>query len=179
MKRLAAPASIACHVMSFTAIALAAGTPAQAAEAQWHVQAGGISHHFQPTRAAGREWQEVHPGFGLERRVSNGDGWSWRATLGTMQDSRGFWGGYGGGAYLRSWQWGSQMETSLGLGAYAFYRSTSWKGNMALVPGLLPTASITFPAANMGLNFLFVPQISGYNKSMPSVLHAQLTLRFR
>ena len=50
---------------------------------------------------------------------------------------------------------------------------------MTLVPGVLPTASIFLPSSNMGLNFIYVPQIVDYKKSMPAVLHAQLSYKFR
>jgi Antimicrobial peptide resistance and lipid A acylation protein PagP len=151
----------------------------QAAQTEWHMHTGGVSHHFQETKAAGRQWQEQHPGVGIERRVTYDDGWSLRASLGTMQDSRGFWGGYTGAAYLRSWTLPGRLEAGVGLGAYGFYRSTSWKGKMGMVPGVLPTASISIPSSNLGFNFLYVPRVGGYNDAMPSVLYAQMSLRFR
>jgi hypothetical protein len=107
------------------------------------------------------------------------DRWSLNSTAGIVQDSRGFWGGYAGAAYMRTWGDQGPLELTAGAGAYVLYRSTSWRGDMSVVPGVLPTASIFLPASNMGVNFIFVPQIGAYNKSMPSVLHAQLTYRFR
>lgn len=173
----ARPGSICCALWS--AAALGAAPAAWAGGPEWYVQVGGISHHFQPTKAAGRQWQEQHPGLGLERRTTLDNGWSLRSAAGAMQDSRGFWSGYAGAAYLRTWRWPGVAEAGAGLGAYAFYRSTSWSGRMSLVPGVLPTASITFPESNLGLTFVYVPPIGGYNKSMPSVLLAQMSLRFR
>jgi hypothetical protein len=158
-------------------LGLGAPGASQAAGAEWRLQLGGVSHHFQPTQAVGREWREQHPGLGLERRVQL-DRWSLNSAGGILQDSRGFWGGYLGAAYMRTWRAPGNIELAAGAGAYGFYRSTSWNGKMALIPGVLPTASVFFPSANMGLNFIYVPQIGNYNKSMPAVLHAQLTYRF-
>jgi Antimicrobial peptide resistance and lipid A acylation protein PagP len=159
-------------------LALGSPTSAHAAEPEWRLQVGGLSHHFEPTRAAGRKWQEQHPGLGLERLVRD-DRWSIHSTGGIVQDSRGFWGGYAGTAYLRNWKVPGNVELAAGAGLYAFYRSSSWNGKMTLVPGVLPTASIFLPASNMGVNFIYVPQIGAYNKTMPAVLHAQLSYKFR
>ena len=153
-------------------------TPVHAAQPQWHLQVGGISHHFEETKAVGRRWQEQHPGLGLERRIQDG-AWSQHAAGGVLQDSRGFWGGYAGASYLYNKRWSGVLDTGIGMGAYAFYRSTSWNGKMGLVPGILPMASLTIPGSDVGFNFIYVPHIGSYNKAMPAVLHAQMTVRFR
>lgn len=139
---------------------------------------GGLSHHFEPTRAANREWREQHPGLGLERRSSDGDGRDVRWTGGVMQDSRSFWGGYAGAAYVKNWRWSGVAEAGLGIGAYAFYRSTNWRGDMKLVPAVLPSASFNLLDNTVGMNVIYVPRISGMSEKMPPVLYTQLVVRF-
>lgn len=145
--------------------------------AQWYFQTGGVSHHFQDTQASNREWRENHPGLGFERRGGGDEDWNLRWTGGVMQDSRNYWGGYAGAAYLRTWRWTGVAEAGLGLGTYAFYRSVSWSGKMAVVPGILPTASLGLMDNRIGLNLIYVPRISAYNQAMPAVLHAQFVFR--
>lgn len=157
---------------------LAGVDSADAAESQWYLQAGGVSHHFQPTQAPNREWREEHPGLGLEHRAAGHDDWNLRWAGGVMQDSRSYWGGYAGVAYLRQWRWSGVAEAALGLGAYGFYRSVSWSGKMSVMPALLPTASIGLLDSQIGVNFVYVPQIKA-DQTMPSVLHAQMVFRFR
>ncbi len=178
MKHLVANPRSFTFLQGLAALSMGVATPLHAAEPQWHLQVGGISHHFDETRAVGRRWQEQHPGLGLERRVQDG-AWSQHAAGGVMQDSRGFWGGYAGASYLYNKRWSGALDTGIGMGAYAFYRSTSWNGRMALVPGILPMASVGIPGTDMGLNIIYVPHIGAYNKAMPSVLHAQMSWRFR
>jgi len=159
---------------------LACGTVA-AQSTEWFMHAGGISHHFQPTQAPGHAWQDQHAGLGLERRSeafgdSRGD-WRLSAAGGVLQDSRAFWGGYGGMAWLHEWRRSGLADLGLGVGAYGFYRSVSWSGRMALVPALLPMASLQFPAAAMGLDLVYVPRVPARHETMPAVLHLQLDFR--
>ncbi len=180
-------ANTVCVRLVFLAALLAAllgaGGRAGAQTPQWSMHAGGVSHHFQPTRAPGHEWQEQHAGLGLERRASVSDDgrsdWSLSTAGGLMQDSRGFWGGYAGAGYLWHWRRYGQIDLGLGGGAYLFYRSVSWSGRMAVVPGLLPLASAHFPASGISLNLIYVPRLSAINEAMPSVLHLQFAYRFR
>lgn len=151
---------------------------AQASD-QWFVQTGGASHHFEQTRAPGRSWNETHPGLGIERRKADDLDWSVRYTGGVMQDSRFVWGGYAGAAYLREWSRGKDFQLGVGAGAYAFYRSVSWDGRMALIPGVLPTMSLGLMDNRVGVNLLYVPKVSAYGQAMPPVIYGQLTMRFR
>lgn len=154
-------------------LATVAAQPAGAAD-QWYLMTGGVSHHFQDTQAPNRTWREEHPGLGLERRTADDD-WTIRVAGGLLQDSRNFWGGYTGAAYMRQWKYHGLGEAGLGVGAYAFYRSVSWSGKMALVPAILPTAS--FEASNgVGFNMIYVPPISP--QKLPAVLHAQMIVKF-
>ena len=134
---------------------------------------------FQETQASKHQWREEHPGLGLERRAADGEDWNLRWAGGIMQDSRNYWGGYAGAAYVRQWRWTGVAEAGLGVGAYSFYRSVNWSGKMAVVPGVLPTASIGLLDNQVGLNFIYVPRIKAYNQSMPAVLHAQMVVRFQ
>lgn len=158
---------------------LAAVMPAAATTPEWFVHTGGVSRHFEETRAANQQWRDQHPGIGLERRVTDENGWSIRSAGGLMQDSRGFWSGYGGVGYLHRWRLGRTAEFGAGAGAYAFYRSVSWSGRMALVPAVLPTASVGLLDNTVGLNVVYVPRLSAYSESMSPSLHAQIVLRFR
>lgn len=152
-------------------------TSAQA-EAQWFVQTAGVSHHFEPSQAKGRTWNESHPGLGVERRESTDGVWSLRYTAGVMQDSRSFWSGYAGAAELREWRWGRNLQIGAGAGVYLFYRSVSWDGTMAVVPALLPTVSIGLVENRAAINFLYVPKVSAYSRAMPPVLYAQFAMKF-
>lgn len=146
--------------------------------AQWYVHTGGVSRHGSPTHAPGQNWREVHPGLGLEQRVSGDDpAWSWRRVGGVLQDSRAVWGGYGGAAAMRRWSFEPQGEIGLGIGAYLFYRSVSWDGRRALVPAVLPTLSIGAPDSPIGLNVLYAPRTSTFGRERSSVLYAQVLVR--
>jgi Antimicrobial peptide resistance and lipid A acylation protein PagP len=162
-----------------TLMALGACSAAGAADHEWYLHTGGVSHHFQDTQATKHQWREEHPGLGLERRAADGEDWNLRWAGGIMQDSRNYWGGYAGAAYVRQWRWTGVAEAGLGVGAYSFYRSVNWSGKMAVVPGVLPTASVGLLDNQVGLNFIYVPRIKAYNQSMPAVLHAQMVVRFQ
>lgn len=152
---------------------------AAAEERAWYLHAGGLSHHSSQTQAPGRTWQERHASLGLERRFERADDFENRMAIGLMQDSRGFWGGYAGTTLMRTWKFGRTAEVALGGGAYAFYRSVTWKGDgdRTIVPALLPTASIGLFDNRLGLNIIYVPRVAAWNRSMPSVIHAQLVYR--
>jgi opacity protein-like surface antigen len=165
-----------------TALCAAVCTPAHAASGtQWYVHTGGLSHHFEQTRAADREWSETHPGLGFERRDVDADSpWQLRWTAGAMRDSRRFWSGYGGATYVYRWQWRGSIETSLGAGAFGFYRSVSWSGKRALVPALLPTASIAAADGTLGMNIVYIPRVSiGGGKATPPTVLGQMVFRFK
>jgi hypothetical protein len=174
-------ATTVCRHVAGVIVALFATTPATAAAAvaEWFVHTGGLSHHFQQTRAANHQWREQHPGLGIERRVTDENDWSVRTAGGFMQDSRGFWGGYGGVGYMHRWRLGRAAELGAGAGAYAFYRSVSWSGRMALVPAVLPTASVGLIDNTVGLNLVVVPRVAAYSENLAPAVHAQLVLRFR
>jgi len=61
-----------CTLLAWASCASAESEPGSAqAQARWLLHAGGLSHHFEPTHAAGRQWNEQHPGMGLERRETD------------------------------------------------------------------------------------------------------------
>jgi hypothetical protein len=145
----------------------------------WYMHAGGWSHHMQQTRAEGRRWNEVHPGIGFETRRVDDSGWTVRQGLGAMQDSRGFWGGYAGVGWLHRWSIGRGASFSAGAGAYAFYRSVSWSGERALVPAVLPTASLDLLDHTVGVNLVAVPPLRGFGgETVPSIT-MQFVVRVR
>lgn len=156
--------------------------PAQAASSQqWFLQTAALSHHFEPTRAPGREWNQTHAGLGLERRDINDDSaWQVRWTGGAMRDSRNFWGGYGGAAWMRQWRPSGSIEASLGVGAFAFYRAVDWSGKHQWMPALLPTASIGAADGSVGLNIVYVPRFGKSDGSAtPPTLVGQFAFRFK
>ncbi len=154
---------------------------AHAAAPQWYFQAGGLSHHFEQTRAPGREWSQAHAGVGLERRDLDADSaWHVRWAGGLMRDSRDFWGGYGGAAYMRQWRGPLGIDAGLGVGAYAMYRSVSWSGVRKLVPAVLPTASLGLAGGKVGMTIVYGPKIGGgEDGATASLVHAQLLFRFK
>ena len=161
---------LACTGLLMSALG---ATPAHA-EPEWFMQTGGVSHHFRETQAVNRQWHEEHPGLGFERRTINEYGWQERWNGGVMQDSRGIWGGYVGNAYLYRWRQSSVAEFGVGAGVYAFYRSTSWRGDMTVVPGVLPTMSMGLFDNRVGLNVIYVPRLPAVKDNMPGVILAQL-----
>ena len=175
-------APIVCLTAATVLVTAGWCTPAQAAPSQqWFLQTGALSHHFEPTRARGREWNEAHAGLGLERRdIDDFSPWQVRWAGGAMRDSRSFWGGYAGAAYMRQWRPIGSVEASLGLGAFAFYRAVDWSGKRQLTPALLPTASIGAADGSIGLNIVYVPRIGKSDDSAtPPTLVGQFVFRFR
>ncbi len=159
---------------------LAGGVQAQAPTAeQWLLHTGGFSHHFEPTRAPGRQWNEQHPGLGLERRRLGGQTWHWRQSAGFLQDSRNVWGGYAGVGLMREWRVLDSARIGAGLGAHAFYRSVSWSGRRAWVPALLPTLSLELPQDRLGVNLMWVPPTGLGGESRPALLFLQMTYRLQ
>ena len=158
------------------------------AKADIYFQPGGISSHARQTRAPGRHWQEGNPGIGFEQRV---DGLPWegvealhspwqsRYSIGSMKDSRGFWGGYAGVAAMYELTHLGTARVDAGVGAFILYRSTSWKdnGHRSFVPALLPAISMTDQRTGLGLNIIWLPPISKDGKDRPSTLFFQFTYR--
>ena len=145
---------------------------------QWHLHTGGLSHHFEQTDASGRQWNENHPGIGLEYRQRRSARWDARYTLGFMQDSREQPGGYAGAAYVRQFNRNGDFSPAIGIGAYAFYRSRSWNGDMTLVPAILPTVSFGLFKNRVGVNILTIPKVSLFGKRSTPLIFAQFTFRF-
>jgi hypothetical protein len=148
---------------------------------QWYLHTGALSYHFEPTRAPGREWNNTHPGLGLERRDAlDDDRWQVRWTGGAMRDSRSVWSGYGGSAFMRQWRPVAAMEASAGVGAFLFYRSVDWSGRREWTPALLPTASIGAVDGSMGMNLVYIPRIGkGDGRATPPTVVGQLVFRIR
>ncbi len=165
-------------LVAVCATLIAFPTAADAVQPVWYVHTGGLSYHFQDTRAPDRKWRDQHAGLGFERRRDDGDGMEMRWTGGVMQDSRSYWGGYAGAAYMKRWRWNGVADTGLGVGAYAIYRSKNWRGDMALVPAVLPSASINSIDHSIGFNFIYVPKLGG-SEATPSVLFTQMVVSFR
>ncbi len=165
-------------LVAVCATLIAFPTAADAVQPVWYVHTGGLSYHFQDTRAPDRKWRDQHAGLGFERRRDDGEGMELRWPGGVMQDSRSYWGGYAGAAYMKRWRWTGVADTGLGVGAYAIYRSKNWRGDMALVPAVLPSASINSIDHSIGFNFIYVPKLGG-SEATPSVLFTQMVVSFR
>jgi len=145
---------------------------------QWHLHTGGLSRHFDQTDAGGRQWNENHPGIGLEYRQRRSSRWDTRYTVGLMQDSREHPGGYAGAAYVRQFNRNGDFSAAIGVGAYAFYRSRSWNGDMTVVPALLPTLSFGLFKNRVGVNILTIPKVSLFGRRSTPLVFAQFTIRY-
>ncbi len=168
-------------VLAFVAVNVLGLMPAQAnngLDSQWHMHTGGLSHHFVDTGASDRQWNQSHPGVGLEYRARPDSDWSGRWTLGVMRDSRNIPGGYAGGAYVRQFNRHGDFNASVGLGAYLFYRSQSWDGRMTVVPAILPTLSFGLFENRVGVNFLAIPKVKIAGKQSTPLVFAQFTIRY-
>jgi hypothetical protein len=165
-------------LVGWASCAGAAPTP-EPAQTQWLLHTGGLSHHFEPTHAAGRQWNEQHPGLGLERRETDRADWHWRQSAGIVQDSRSFWGGYAGASWMKEWRAPGAASLGVGLGAFAFYRSVSWSGRRAWVPALLPTLSLGLLDDRLGVNLMVVPPIGTDGDSRPALVFLQMTYRMQ
>ncbi len=147
-------------------------------DSQWHMHTGGLSHHFVSTGASNREWNQNHPGVGLEYRPRPQADWGGRWTMGVMRDSRNVPGGYAGAAYVRQFNRNGDFNASIGLGAYLFYRSESWDGRMTVVPAILPTVSFGLFKNRVGVNLLAIPKVKLAGKQSTPLLFAQFTIRY-
>ncbi len=171
---------VACLLASGSALAQAPAFELTKARSniEWHMHTGGLSRHFEQTDATGRRWNENHPGVGLEYRQRRSARWDARYTLGFMQDSREQPGGYAGAAYVRQFNRNGDFSAAIGLGAYAFYRSRSWNGEMTLVPAILPTISFGLFKNRVGVNILTIPKVSLFGKRSTPLVFAQFTFRY-
>jgi hypothetical protein len=167
-----------CTLVGWVSCASAAQTQ-EPAQAQWLLHTGGLSHHFEPTQAAGRQWNEQHPGLGLERRETDRADWHWRQSAGLVQDSRSVWGGYAGASLMKEWRVPGAVSLGMGLGAFAFYRSVSWSGRRAWVPAVLPTLSLGLLDDRLGVNLMVVPPVGANGDSRPALVFLQMTYRMQ
>ena len=168
--------SLSAAVCGLSAIAAQASEPDAA---RWLLHTGGLSHHAEPTRAVGRQWNERHPGLGLERRAHDRSDWHWRQSAGVLQDSRNVWGGYLGASLMQEWRWSGGTSVGAGLGAYAFYRSVSWSGRRAWVPAALPTLSVGLLDDRLGFNLMVAPPIGLEGESRAVVVFLQMAYRMQ
>jgi hypothetical protein len=156
---------------------LAAGQP------EWHLHLGGASVHAKETQAPGRKWNERHAGFGLESRTPGlpwrdrlaGDRWQTSYSLGTFADSRNVRSMYTGAAFTHQVLKIGSMRLDAGAGAFLFYKSKSWNGNMALMPGILPVLSYSDRNAPYGFNIIWRPP----EGDASGTLFMQITHRFQ
>ncbi len=158
--------------------ALSAAPAMASAEPQWHLQTGGLSHHFAQTDAPGRQWNDSHPGLGVEYRNTVDSNWSTRLTVGLMRDSRQFASGYAGGVYLYDMARGGGASASMGLGLYAFYRSSTWDGDMQLVPAIAPTFTFGLLKDRVGISVIALPKVTLFGRSSTPLVFAQLSFRY-
>ena len=145
---------------------------------QWHLQSGALSRHFTQTQADGHEWNNNHPGIGLEYRLNTRSTWGTRLTAGFLRDSRNYPSGYAGVGYMRQFNVNGGVTMAAGLGAYLFYRSRSWDGDMAYVPALLPTLQFGFFRNRLGVNVLAVPKLEAFGHSTSPLVLALFTFRY-
>lgn len=155
----------------------AQGTGARASS-QWHIQTGGLSRHFTQTQAQGHEWNSSHPGIGLEYRLNTHSAWGTRLTAGLMRDSREYPSGYAGVGYMRQFNVNGNVSMAAGLGAFVFYRSKSWDGDMTYVPALLPTLQFGLFKNRLGVNVLAIPKVTAFGHSTTPLVMALFSFRY-
>lgn len=179
-----------CIAMAAVLAAGGHGTPAwgdswdNQSDARWHVTLGGFSHHARETFAPGREWQEKHSGLGLQQRLMGlpwspgaGNEWRSRISFGTLEDSRGYLGSYGGLSVLRELTHFGPLRLEGGANAAMHYRSASWSGRMHVVPVLMPTLSLTEYRSGFGVDLSWVPPVRVGSSGGVSTLLLQLSYR--
>ncbi len=171
------------HFLTFcacvTASLSAAPARVMASENEWHIHTGGVSRHFTETDAPGREWSDSHPGIGLEYRSISDSRWNTRWTFGMMRDSRDHASGYAGAARMYDFRRRGNISTSAGVGAYGFYRSRSWEGQMEFVPALAPTLSFGLFDNQISASILAIPQVKVFGRQSTPLVYAQFSFRFQ
>lgn len=139
--------------------------------------------HGEPTKAPGRQWNERNGGIGLESRMRGvpwrdqiaGDPWQTNYSVGGFTDSRNKRSFYAGAAVMHELFRFEGVRVDAGAGAFLFYKSVSWKGDMALMPGILPVLTYTDRNAPYGFNMIWRPPESGGR----GTLFMQITQRFK
>lgn len=150
-----------------------------ASEGEWHLHTGGVSRHFTQTDAPGREWSDSHPGIGFEYRASGESRWGTHWTIGLMRDSREYPSGYAGVARMYDVSRRGNFSTSIGFGAYGFYRSSSWDGQMVFVPAVAPTLSFGLFDNRVNVSILAIPEVNVFGRQSTPLVYAQFSIRYQ
>ncbi|TFY99914.1 hypothetical protein [Ramlibacter rhizophilus] len=166
-------------------LAQAFGTAGQPkGDDEWFMTLGGVSSHARETLVAGRQWNERHESFALERRVAgipwNGAAdrlWQVRYVAATLEDSRSLWGSYAGVALMREVAHTGTWRLHAGAYSSLYYKSTSWRGTMKLVPAVLPTLSLTDQRSGFGVNLAWVPPVNWAGRDTISTVLLQFNYR--
>jgi hypothetical protein len=171
------------HLALASALLAAAG--AQAAPRVTHeLQLAGVSHHFSPPQAAGREWNQSHDGLGLQRTRLE-DGRALRYSAGFMRDSHGKQGLYAGLSYsLHGQRHGHALD--LGVAPMLLWRTTRFDSARygpaphRLVPALLPIVNYQHLPSGVGANITAMPQVRlSDDLQYPALVFVQFTMRLK
>lgn len=164
---------------------LLAAAGSQAAPRVTHeLQLAGVSHHFSPPQAAGREWNQTHDGLGLQRTRLE-DGRTLRYSAGFMRDSHGKQGLYAGVSYsLHGQRHGHALD--LGVAPMLLWRTTRFDSARygpaphRLVPALLPMINYQHLPSGVGANITAMPQVRlGEDLQYPALVFVQFTMRLK
>ena len=176
------PRAFACMALAGLLMVVPLAAHAQLTNAQettqWLLQTGGVSHHFVQTGASDKQWSQNHPGIGFEYRTDVRSKWGRRLAIGLMRDSRDYAGGYAGAAYMRQFNVNGDFNAALGLGAFAFYRSSSWNGERTIVPAILPTLSLGLFKNRLSVNVMAIPKVSAFGRKTTPLVFAQFLFRY-
>jgi hypothetical protein len=160
----------------------AAGSPAFAQDAgatTWQLQLPGISHHFGKPELAGRSYNELHDGLGLQKTEVR-PSYVRRMTAGFMRDSFNKQGLYAGAS--GSWRaFDGAFTVDAGAAAMLLYRTTGFtRDDRKLIPIVLPMLAVEHKASGIGGNLTVLPAGNfGKDLRFPGLIYLQFTYRLR
>lgn len=135
-------------------------------------------HASKPPAWPAHDWNQNNAGIGLQYVTKADDeGWRSRFTAGTMRDSLGVNGEYTGAG--RDYAWESEsFKWSAGWMVMVMNRTLSFnQPNKRLYVAPLPVASLEHKASGVGVNAVFVPEVSLNGQKLPSTLFLSLSYK--
>jgi hypothetical protein len=159
--------------------AVASPANAQETSESWQLHLPGVSHHFGKPEEAGRQYNELHDGLGLQRTQVK-PSYVTRYTAGFMRDSFDKQGGYAGASIgLRLMD--GNVTVDAGGAAMLLYRTTGFaKSDRKLIPVVLPMLSVEHKSSGIGGNVTVLPAGNfGKDLRFPGLIFLQFTYRLR
>ena len=145
----------------------------------WQLHLPGVSYHFDAPEQAGKSWNQLHDGLGLQHTRVRGNRVR-RLTAGFMRDSFDKQGLYVGGAYgLRLLDGDYQFDVS--AAPMLLYRAVEFDArHRKLIPIILPMLSVEHRRSGVGANITVLPGGNmGKNLKFPGLIFLQLTMTLR